>query len=241
MFYDKLIFCIHYVFEMRVVKIVMIKGKETHMKKTREQLAYMKIKNNIIDGIYEEGLRLTEVRLEKELNMSRTPIRNALSRLTSEGFLKHQSHCGITVSKTKSSFEDIIEFLEIRLSFLKLSIEKVVRNNKSFDIVNLKKCLIELPAALEKGDVQKFHNTLWKVHELLLSPAENKTIMQVIQDIQEKKLLGSVEIRYMKRKPYEEEMLGLMKEFVMYLEKKEYDKSIQTFERMNKEVILGLL
>ncbi|KXY84932.1 MULTISPECIES: GntR family transcriptional regulator [Bacillus] len=211
------------------------------MKKTREQIAYLKIKSKIIDGTYEEGVRLTESRLEKELYMSRTPIRNALSRLTSEGFLNHQSHCGITVAKTKSSFENIIEFLEIRLLFFKLSIEKVIKNDTSFDIANLKQCLISLPTALESGDVKEFHNVLWKVHELLLSPAENKTIMQVIQDIQEKKLLGSVELKYMKRKPYEEEMLSLMKNFVMYLEEKEYEKATHIFERINKEIILGLL
>ncbi|BFH14179.1 GntR family transcriptional regulator [Paenibacillus melissococcoides] len=211
------------------------------MKKTREEIAYMKIKSKIIEGKYEEGLRLTESRLEKELNMSRTPIRNALSRLTSEGFLKHQSHCGITVAKTKSSFEDIVEFLEIRLLFFKLSVEKVVVNQKGFDVVSLRKCLKELPTALEKGDVEKFHNTLWRIHELLLSPAENKTIMQVIQEIQKKKLLDTVEVRYMRRKPYEKELLGLMKEFVMHLEEKEYEKAIQTFEQINKEVILGLL
>ena len=211
------------------------------MKKTREQIAYMKIKGKIIDGTYKEGMRLTESRLEKELNMSRTPIRNALSRLTSEEFLKHQSHCGITVAKTKSSFEDIIEFLEIRLLFFKLSIEKIIKNDTSFDIVNLKQCLINLPMALESGDDKKFYNVLWKVHELLLSPAENKTIMQVIQDIQEKKLLGSVELIYMKRKPYEDEMLGLMKDFVMHLQEKEYENATRTFERINKEIILGLL
>ncbi|MDM5190472.1 hypothetical protein QUF99_24930 [Bacillus sp. DX4.1] len=99
----------------------------------------------------------------------------------------------------------------------------------------------ELPNALENDDAEKFHNTLWNIHELLLSPAENKTIMQVMQDIQEKKLLGSVELTYMKRKPYESELLGLMTDFLMHLEEKEYEKAIQTFEQINKEITLGLL
>ncbi|KAA6452779.1 GntR family transcriptional regulator [Bacillus swezeyi] len=212
------------------------------MKKTREQAAYSKIKNKIIEGKYKEGLRLTESRLEKELKMSRTPIRNALSRLTSEGFLKHQSHRGITVAKTKSSFEDIIEFLEIRLLFFKLSVEKAAKNNKRFDIDNIRKCLRELPAALEKDDADKFHHTLWELHELLLSPAENKTLMQVMKDIQEKKLLGgAVEFSYMKRKPYESELLGLMTDCLMQLENKGYEKAVETFEQIHKEIILGLL
>ena len=45
----------------------------------------------------------------------------------------------------------------------------------------------------------------------------------------------------MKRKPYEDEMLGLMKDFVMHLQEKEYENATRTFERINKEIILGLL
>lgn len=211
------------------------------MAKTLVQAAYIKIKDNIITGKYEEGLRLTEARLVKDLNMSRTPIRNAISRLISEGFINHQSHCGITVAKTATSFEDITEFLEIRLLFLKHSIEKAIKKDNNFDTPGLKKYLEEYKAALEKEDVKTFYDALWKVHELLLIPAENKTMMNIMKHIQGKLLLGSVKHSYIKRKLYVHEQIGLIDNFITYLEENEYEKAFLTFEQITKEIIISLL
>lgn len=209
------------------------------MPRTLEQTAYMKIKDHIITGKYEEGLHLTEARLVQDLNMSRTPIRNALSRLISEGFINHQSHCGITVAKTAISFEDITEFLEIRLLFLRHSIEKAAKKDRSFDIPGLKKCMEEYKAAWEAEDTKALYDLLWKIHELLLTPAENKTILRIMEGIQRKILQSSA--KRIKSKPCTPEQIGLMEEFLANLEEKEYEKAFSTFERITKEIIISLL
>jgi DNA-binding GntR family transcriptional regulator len=49
--------------------------------------AYEFIRNAILEGDYEPGKRLTEEFLAAELNVSRTPIREALKRLESEGLI----------------------------------------------------------------------------------------------------------------------------------------------------------
>ena len=49
--------------------------------------AYEFIRNAILEGDYEPGRRLTEESLAAELNVSRTPIREALKRLESEGLI----------------------------------------------------------------------------------------------------------------------------------------------------------
>lgn len=49
--------------------------------------AYESIKSSIIQGIYKPGERLTEEYLASELNLSRTPIREAIKRLETEGLI----------------------------------------------------------------------------------------------------------------------------------------------------------
>lgn len=49
--------------------------------------AYDFIRNAIIEGDYEPGQRLTEEYLASELNLSRTPIREAIKRLETEGMV----------------------------------------------------------------------------------------------------------------------------------------------------------
>ena len=45
---------------------------------------YERIENNILNGVYEQGEIISEVRLSEELGVSRTPIREALARLQSD-------------------------------------------------------------------------------------------------------------------------------------------------------------
>ena len=49
--------------------------------------AYKYIKGAIIDGRYTPGMRLGEEFLAKELNLSRTPIREAIRHLEAEGLV----------------------------------------------------------------------------------------------------------------------------------------------------------
>ncbi|MEM1049914.1 MAG: GntR family transcriptional regulator [Pseudomonadota bacterium] len=50
--------------------------------------AYRNIRAAIVSGDLEEGDRLIEERLSKELGLSRTPVREAIRRLTLEGFIE---------------------------------------------------------------------------------------------------------------------------------------------------------
>lgn len=53
--------------------------------------AYRLLKQKIFGGAFRMGERLIETRLAEETGLSRTPIRAALGRLASEGFLEHES------------------------------------------------------------------------------------------------------------------------------------------------------
>lgn len=53
--------------------------------------AYRTIRARIVSGKLAEGERLTEKRLSKDLGISRTPVREAIGRLTIEGFVERQS------------------------------------------------------------------------------------------------------------------------------------------------------
>jgi DNA-binding GntR family transcriptional regulator len=61
--------------------------------------AYIQLKQAIRDGKIGSGSRITEVELSKQFNMSRTPIREAIHRLESEGLLTYQPRKGIAVTQ----------------------------------------------------------------------------------------------------------------------------------------------
>jgi len=74
--------------------------------------AYEYLKTSILSGRFNPGERLTEEHLAKELGMSRTPIREALHKLESEGLIKPLASRGFVASQ--DSKEEIEELFEIR-------------------------------------------------------------------------------------------------------------------------------
>ncbi|MCU4733695.1 GntR family transcriptional regulator [Bacillus cereus] len=205
------------------------------MKTTLEGLAYIKIRNYILSGKYEEGERLTEARLVKDLNMSRTPIRNALSRLTSEGILNHQSHCGITVAQTGTPIKKMIEVLEICLVFVKHTIDKVQKNAVSFDLELLQKNINILDDSLKQENYSKYHLTLWDIYEVLLQTSGNNSMVEIIKNTKEKVLLNSINTTYL------HELNNLFQRLIPCLKNKEYEQAKYIFERISKEHIINLL
>src|SRR5436309_2715334 len=68
----------------------------------------IELRNMIVDGHLPAGERINEVHLSKQLGVSRTPLREALARLTQEGALRQVPRIGYFVrALTLEEFEQI--------------------------------------------------------------------------------------------------------------------------------------
>jgi DNA-binding GntR family transcriptional regulator len=75
-------------------------------------LAYDRIRRCIVDGSYPSGSRLVEQTLSAELSLSRTPIREALRRLESEGLILYRPNRGAVVRTTDPG--EVADLYELR-------------------------------------------------------------------------------------------------------------------------------
>ena len=74
--------------------------------------AYKAILEGIFDGSYPAGQKLGEVELAERLSISRTPVREALKRLSSEGLIEALPNRG---SRVRSwSVDQFVEIFELR-------------------------------------------------------------------------------------------------------------------------------
>jgi len=94
---------------------VNMNGRKTiaSAKPTRKQAAYEYIKEKILSCEYEPGSLMNEQHICDELELSRTPVRDALSRLEQEGLINIMPKKGIIVSDLK--LDDINGIYEVRL------------------------------------------------------------------------------------------------------------------------------
>jgi DNA-binding GntR family transcriptional regulator len=76
-------------------------------------MAAQSLRDEILSGALESGARLGEAELASRLSVSRTPIREALSRLAAEGLVEIQPNRGARVATWTA--EQLREIFELRL------------------------------------------------------------------------------------------------------------------------------
>jgi DNA-binding GntR family transcriptional regulator len=131
--------------------------------------AYEFLKTSILSGRFNPGERLTEEHLAKELGMSRTPIREALHKLESEGLIKPLASRGFVASR--DSKDDIEELFEIRAVLEGYALRVICDRITDAVLERLEETVQNAEAALRAQNLDdvfqwntRFHDTL---HELL--------------------------------------------------------------------------
>lgn len=85
---------------------------DTAMTSTLGQSSYERMRDMILQGTLPTGTCLAEKRLADMLGVSRTPVREAITRLVSEGLVVHEA--GQTPVVRSLSIGDFIEILHVR-------------------------------------------------------------------------------------------------------------------------------
>src|SRR5690606_6881952 len=79
---------------------------------THGRRAVIELREKIINGELPGGMRLFEVTLAGTLQISRTPVREALSRLAEEGLLDRLPNGGFVVRRF--GYADVVDSIELR-------------------------------------------------------------------------------------------------------------------------------
>ncbi len=90
--------------------------------KTLTDLVYGKLRDDIIRGDLEPGSKLLIEQLKKRYGMGATPLREALSRLTENGFVTTVGQRGFRVSVT--SLDDLKDITDMRVVLENLALRK---------------------------------------------------------------------------------------------------------------------
>jgi DNA-binding GntR family transcriptional regulator len=131
---------------------------------------YEDLKSAILSGHYTPGEKLAEEHLAETLGVSRTPVREALHKLESEGLIRPRKKRGFNVSRDTK--EDVEELFELR-SILEGHTLRVISQIISEEILSeLNESIQKAEEALRRNRIEevfkwntRFHDTL---HELVV-------------------------------------------------------------------------
>jgi len=131
--------------------------------------AYEHLKASILSGRFNPGERLAEEHLAKELGISRTPIREALHKLESEGLIKPLASRGFVASQDSKG--DIEELFAIRAVLEGYALRLICGRVTEVVLAQLEETVEKAEEALRRHGLDeifqwntRFHDTL---HDLI--------------------------------------------------------------------------
>jgi len=84
---------------------------DMNLSSSRSDTAYNSLRQMILDGVLPGGVPVQDRQLANRLNVSRTPVREALGRLEGEGYLTRQ---GKWLLVTQISVREVMEIIQLR-------------------------------------------------------------------------------------------------------------------------------
>jgi DNA-binding GntR family transcriptional regulator len=143
------------------------------------QQVYSRLQEMILTGTLRLGEQLDERAIAAELNVSRTPIREAIGQLASEGIVEYRPYRGnyirtFTIKQVNDLFtvRSALEALAIRLAMPKISQEVAEQIH----------CILErIEVALADGDLAAYSKADRDFHDTILHLTGNETLIDSLQ------------------------------------------------------------
>lgn len=152
---------------------------------TLKEQAYKEIRQLILSGELKQGDVLGERALVEHLNMSRTPIRAALERLSAEGLTKYTPNKGLVVKEL--SLEDIIDFFDFRIAIESHVVRSLAEHSLETENIKLLEDNLEAQAEyVNSKDYVKFSSTDSAFHLKLAQIHGNAEIVSSMTRLQDR-------------------------------------------------------
>ena len=140
-------------------------------KSIREQVYYY-LKDEIVNGKIKEGSRIVEEEFAEKLNISRTPLREAIRMLELEGLIEAREKGGVTVPKTTK--KDVEEVVKIRIALETVIFEELFERVTEKDIERLEENVAKAAAIVNDEEkslevfkyFSEFNKILYSISDL---------------------------------------------------------------------------
>lgn len=158
----------------------------TQQRTSLADLVFQKLEEGILSGRFKDGDVLTELALSSQLNVSRTPVREAIRRLQQEGYLEESGKGSVVVGTSREDMADIFEMrlrlegLAVRWAAQRISHEQLAAIAEIVELQEFYLARTEAGEQLQEMD-DRFHQTIL---EACQSPTLEGTLLSLHRRIQ---------------------------------------------------------
>jgi len=145
--------------------------------------AYGTVKQAILNLEFAPGAQLRVDELAERLGISRTPIREALLRLESEGLVRIVPRVGFFVAEITR--RDLIELFEIRQLLESHATKRAAAQLTDEGLALIDEILAQAAEAVARGDLARFQETEIAFHDYFIEHAQNRRLLALMASIRD--------------------------------------------------------
>ncbi len=155
--------------------------KETTRSINLTERVYQKLRESILSGKYAEGAALTELGIAKALDVSRTPVREALHQLEQEELVELRPNRGAIVKGI--TIDDIRDIYEIRSLIEGLAAARVAEQAAPEELDQLEETLDLTQFYLERENYEKLESMDGRFHQQLYEMCRSRMLRRILKDL----------------------------------------------------------
>jgi DNA-binding GntR family transcriptional regulator len=140
-----------------------------------------RLRDMIVEGVLAPGTRLNERMLCEQLNVSRTPLREAFKTLAVEGLIVLQPNRGAVVAQM--SVPEVEQTFEVMGALEGLSGELACARATDEEVAELKALHFEMLAAHTRRDLPGYYKLNHAIHDRINAMARNPVLTETYQRI----------------------------------------------------------
>ena len=148
---------------------------------TLRERAYEAIKAQILDSHYAPGSMLSEAELAADLDISRTPIREALRQLASNGLVEILPKRGVLISRV--TLEDIVEVYQLREQLECFATRLAAMRISPDDAAGFRNDHDRALSSLNRGRLREAYDHSVLMHQRIMELAGNSRLRQFMQQL----------------------------------------------------------
>jgi DNA-binding GntR family transcriptional regulator len=193
--------------------------------RTLSEQVYHAVRARIVDGGLAPGTFLREKDLET-MGVSRTPIREALGRLASEGFLERLPHRGFRVPE--ESLASLLELYPIVASLELLAGRLALERFTPEDVTRLREINRHLAEARDRGDVRAMLEQNTAFHRFITERGGNRRLALMLDDLRSQ--LTRLELWYYSGRERTQRSIQEHEEIIAALERGDQGRALELLE-----------
>ncbi|PIE55118.1 MAG: hypothetical protein CSA35_01395 [Dethiosulfovibrio peptidovorans] len=162
------------------------------MRERKKDLAYQAIKSMILSKKLTSEQFLSENDLAKKLNISRTPVREALLRLKSEGFIRIIPHKGAVINEV--SIVEAREIFDMRMAIEEFVVRNVADQLEPEHFAILDRLIDQQEQASAAKDLESYLAADSEFHDFFLRLYRNRVIWDAVLHVRQRFLTVGISV-----------------------------------------------